>query len=605
MDQAFSQTANTASMRSGYALLSQRCGTSALQFPKMPIGMRTGYCAGLVASKEDGLLAPRSIVQISRSDLFVVADMGGWAPGQGRLLLLDPGAAEGNRIKVLIAKLDLPHGLAIGIDNRVYASTVDKVFRFDPLAQNPAATIEVIVQDLPGLQPVLSDGSKVAHNFHPLKLFVFDRNGNIYINIGAPSDNCGGKGPETKPCAATEGNTPLAAVWMFRVPRNGIFPALKPGDANPPMEVFARGLRNSMALAAHPRFPDEGFHLLQAENARDLKDPNAPNDELNVLEKGRHFGWPYCYDLSTESDEYKAFMHKSATVRGFCTSTEYQRPYSLMPPHAAPLGMLYYPDYPAGRLSELKGKLIVSLHGYRPTGSRVIFYEVDAKGLPLISLPPVTYNVSCATPPAQPFRTERKRQVPAAPFSELIAHWHKVEGVRPRGAPVGMTVAADGAIWLVEDKNQTILRIDVDPSGEPGAQPCNARTAAGIKQIVEATTKDSENVARLSAIRTGIIERHCAGCHSDFGLQSKMNARQKNEALLAFLLSQDGWINPGRPESGTLHRRLWGKGSEKIMPADGRELLAHNPDYRKLIETLDLLVEKLPGGQKPAARLRN
>ena len=38
------------------------------------------------------------------------------------------------------------------------------------------------------------------------------------------------------------------------------------------------------------------------------------------------------------------------------------------------------------------------------------------------------------------------------------------------------------------------------------------------------------------------------------------------------------------------------------MPADGRELLAHNPDYRKLVETLDLLVEKLPGGQKPAAR---
>ena len=71
-----------------YALGAEQCGP----FPKLRIGMRPGYCAGLVASKEDGLVFPRTIVQVPDTRLFVVADMGGWDPQQGRLLLLDPQA---------------------------------------------------------------------------------------------------------------------------------------------------------------------------------------------------------------------------------------------------------------------------------------------------------------------------------------------------------------------------------------------------------------------------------------------------------------------------------------------------------------------------------
>ena len=51
--------------------------------------------------------------------------------------------------------------LRVGIDRRVYASTVDSVFRFDPLAAAPESTIEVIVRGLPGSQPTLSDGTKL------------------------------------------------------------------------------------------------------------------------------------------------------------------------------------------------------------------------------------------------------------------------------------------------------------------------------------------------------------------------------------------------------------------------------------------------------------
>jgi len=573
-----------AQTRSGYALSAEKCGP----FPKLRITMRAGYCAGLVASKEDGLIFPRTIVQVPDTRFFVIADMGGWEPKKGRLLLLDPDAPEGKRIKVLIRGLDVPHGLGVGIDRRIYAGVVDRIFRFDPLAADPATTVETIIQGLPGFQPVLANGTRLARNAHPLKNFAFDRTGRIFVNVGAPSDACATGTKETKPCAAGEGASPLAAVWMFTPPAGGVFPALKARDANPPHEVYARGLRNSMALAAHPSFPDAGFALLQGENARDLPDASKPNEEINSLERGKHYGWPYCYDLSTVSAEYMAFLKTSGPYRELCANTAlYRPPHSLMPPHGAPLGMLYYQ---ADKFADLKGKLIVGLHGYRPTGSRIIVYDTDANGFPNVAPPPVRYNVSCGMPQAF---AENGKPVAAASYLELISGWHKVNGVRPQGAPVGMTVAHDGALWLAEDKNQTIIRIDVDASDTPDALPCNARTPAQISQLANAVMKNAEQRKRLDAVRVQLVEKHCVGCHANFDIKPGMTDKQKDTAVLRFILAQDGWVYPGDAEAGRLHNRVWGKGAEKIMPADGRQLLANDPSYKVLLMTLDAFVTQM------------
>jgi glucose/arabinose dehydrogenase len=590
-------------VKSGYAVGADRCGAPPLAFPKLPIGMRPGYCAGLVASKDEGLIFPRSIVQVPDTRLFVVTDMGkGWSAGQGRLLLLDPEAPEGKRIKVLLTKLDVPHGLAVGIDRRIYASTADKVFRFNPLAAKPETTVEVILQNLPGLRPILSDGTRIQDSAHPLKHFVFDKTGRIYVNIGAPTDNCITKAPESKPCNAGEGAAPLASIWAFTPPASGIFPGLKPGDANPPREIYARGLRNSMALAVHPQFPAEGFAFFQAENGRDLPDLMSPNEELNVLERGKHYGWPYCYDLMTESPEYRAFLQATGPYHHLCTNAAlYKQPYSLLPPHAAPLSMFYYQGK---KFPELSGKLLVGLHGYRPTGSRVIFYDVDAKGFPAISDPPVSYHVSCAAEPTHVFQTEQEPQVPAARFNELIFDWHKVNGVRPQGAPVGMTVASDGAIWLVEDKNQSILRVDMEAVTTPVVPlRCDNRTDEQIEELLGFVAKDKQNQKRLSQVRTQLVEKHCMGCHSDFDLRPELNDAQKDATALRFILGQDGWVYPGDPGAGRLHSRVWGTGVEKIMPGNGRELIAKEPVYKQTLETLDLLVAKMVPGDRKRLKL--
>jgi glucose/arabinose dehydrogenase len=585
--------------RSGYAIGTDLCGEGAHAYPRLAIGMRQGYCAGLVASEADGLEFPRSIVQIPGRDEFVVVDMGAWRPKGGRLLLLDPKLPPTQRVKVLISSLDYPFGLAVGIDGKIYASTAETVFRFDPLAGNPAETIETILRGLPGRTVTLSDGTKTDSNSHPLKQFVFDRTGRIFVNIGSPTDNCGKPGaPSSKICPAGEGQDPLASIWVYTPPSRGMFPALKPGDPNPDREVFARGLRNSMALAVHPQYPDEGYAFLQAENARDLTDPAKPNEEINALERGKHYGWPYCYDLTTPSPEYKAFLQTNPKYKDLCNNkTTYRAPYTLLPPHSAPLGMLYYQGR---RFPELAGKLIVSMHGYRPTGSRVVTYDVDARGFPVLARPPVRYGVSCAPGPTSAYQTEREGAVAAAPGLELIAEWHRVNGVRPQGAPVGMTVAADGTIWLVEDKNRTVIRID--RTNEPHESlPCNARSQKQIDELVALVEGDKDNKARLQTIRTQLVEKHCMGCHSDFGIKDRTGP-ERDGAALRFMLSQDGWIYPGDPESGRLRTRLRGLGAEKVMPADGRELIKNDPAYRRLLDTVDQFVSTIVPGQRMRVR---
>ena len=105
--------------KSGYAVGIETCGSGDLVFPKVQIDMKAGFCAGLVASEEDRLKFPRSIIQVPGRDLFVVADMGGWGHADGRLLLLDPRAAGGQRFKELLTGVEYPFGLVIGPDKKL------------------------------------------------------------------------------------------------------------------------------------------------------------------------------------------------------------------------------------------------------------------------------------------------------------------------------------------------------------------------------------------------------------------------------------------------------------------------------------------------------
>ncbi|MER3479299.1 MAG: hypothetical protein C4327_02105, partial [Meiothermus sp.] len=290
-----------------FALLTFSLAQTCAGLPKLPVATPTGYCVGIV---QRGLKMPRGILPMGNGDLLVV-EMGGWTPGKGSLSRLRKQNGK-YVLQRIFTGLDRPNGITLGPDQKVYVGEASRVFRFDPTTPQK----EYVIRDLP------------ATGRHPLKTMVFDRAGNLFLNIGSASDNCDGdKGKATCAEAATRGQI---RRYTFAWPAGKVT-----GQS-----VYATGLRNSMALAVH-----SSGTLLQGENSRDainladpkISDETHPNDELNIVLGGKNYGWPYCYEDGKNAPEFPKYD---------CSETE--KPTVLLPAHAAPLGMAYWSDGPGG-----------------------------------------------------------------------------------------------------------------------------------------------------------------------------------------------------------------------------------------------------------------
>lgn len=387
-----------------------RCGP----FPRVAVRTPPWACLGLVAGRQHGLIRPRQIIEIGPR-LFIISDMFGWGDERhrGRILRLSVAPDGAATITPLITGLTLPHGIALGPDNFVYFSQPDRISRFGLGVDKPA--VEDVFVGFP---------YSTENDLHPLRNMIFDASGALVVDVGAPTDRCETSYYDFKtvqhPCALTDTDPrPRAALWRLTFD--------KPGGRVVSVEPMARGLRNSMALAVHPR---SGL-LLEADNSLDVfaSDPRFdPPDELNIVEAGRHYGWPYCSGKAIVTPEY-AGDHVDCA--------KFQAPAALLPPHSAPLGMGYYnetphaPDEAAVMFPQLTGKLIVGFHSLNPrpgNGHRIAAYDVADNGAPR----------------------------PKPPLW-LVDEWDEKPGLRPQGTPVGLTVASDGSIWFVEDANETVM----------------------------------------------------------------------------------------------------------------------------------------------------
>jgi len=326
---------------------------------------------------------------------LIVAELGGWVENRGRLSILRK--AKGYARETLFEKLNQPHGVVVGPDKLVYVGVVGSIFRFDPA--NPEKTRTDVIGGKSGVAGPPGNGR------HPLTNFVFDAKGDLLVNVGSASDNC----DEDKGATCAEAKT---NGQIRRYP-------VKDGRASA-FKVEADGLRNSLALALHRA----SGNLWQAENSRDginkrdpkLNDNLLPHDELNLVVAGRNYGWPYCYDNKLPSPEFPSHDCKGTTA-----------PVLLLPPHAAPLGMAI--DNDAKLPAPYTGHMLIGYHGYRKTGHRVVALKLDARGMP------------------------------AGEPVDLISGWDAGGEGKPLGAPVEVRIAPDGAIFITEDRNRTILRL--------------------------------------------------------------------------------------------------------------------------------------------------
>ncbi len=388
-----------------FARLKYQTNGTCQGLPKLNVKTADGFCLGLVA---DGFKFPRGIAPLANGDLLLV-DMGGWVESDGSIWKLSKIGDSYKRIRILRG-IDRPNGITLGPDGRVYISTATRVFRFE-LKDPVKTTIDVI-----GGNSVLAGLPGAGR--HPLTQLSFDHENNLFVTVGSETDSCSrpdqSKSDANEVCPETAGEFPRGVIRKYTMQW--------PDGKVTRDEVYATGLRNSMALAVHP----ETGELWQGENSLDtisLLDPKLseidyPHDELNIIKKGGSYGWPYCFEDN---------LPVSSDANWNCSS--HIPPIVLLPAHAAPLGMTFY----KGTLfpKEYAYSLIVAFHGYRDTGHRVMAYAIG-----------------------------KERKLIGNPV-ELVSGWSGRKGT-PTGAPVDVKLGSDGAIFITEDRNGTILRLAYD-----------------------------------------------------------------------------------------------------------------------------------------------
>jgi glucose/arabinose dehydrogenase len=280
-----------------------------------PDGMRVQVYSADVPLARVMLFTPDGDLIVSRSRAGIVS-----------LLERDrnaDGTADGHR--VLLENLDGPHGLALH-DGWLYIAerTAIRRVRFDSTTGTTSGAFE------PVLIGLTTDG------FHQTKTIGIGPDGWLYLAHGSSCNACVEKDPRR------------ATVMRLRPDGSGA-------------EIYATGLRNSVGFDWAPW---DGA-LYATDNGRDLLGDDFPPDELNRIEQGRFYGWPYVNGFGVADPdvggEYAGDPVPTHPVHGFR-------------PHNAPLGIHFVraAKLPAG----YERTALVALHGSwnrrAPDGYKVV-----------------------------------------------------------------------------------------------------------------------------------------------------------------------------------------------------------------------------------------
>ena len=525
-------------------------------FPRLRIETKSGYCVGLIKQLNDPSFQPRVILEIpGKPGEFLVSDFAGWSTSNGKIWYLKPGSdASKVQLVPIITGLSVVHQLVAGPGGFIYFSEDSRIraFPISAIAGPKPITRELIKTALEGLPPMERNGTK--NSMHPIKHFVFDRSSNLIVNIGAYTDHCSafaGKNCEEADLSFGAGSSNFlnhgAVLRLY--PFKGTLDKeslVKSWDSR--YRIIAQGLRNSMGLLFTP-----SGDLLQVENSRDFNESFRPNEELNLIPKeaidgtvaAMHYGWPYCYDYNSVSDEWKSGPFQCDPLK----NTLYSPPFQFLPPHSAPLGIL---AYKGNMFPDLKDKLVISLHGYRSPGHRLVALSTSG-GMPIKPPGRGFYLDDDLGGGTESIRRSFADTPSSGEFDYLIHGWYEAPKFRPKGAPVGIAEGSDGSIFMADDKSASILRL-AKPS--PGFVPLPAPEVPNLSKAYSDIIKESPglNSSYQAFVSKVVNSPQCQGCHDSYtNPNDKINDEFKH---LRYVLSLGTWVVPGNPEKSTLFTKL-------------------------------------------------
>jgi len=291
-------------------------------------------------------------------------------------------------VVTIASGLNTPNGVAFR-DGSLYVAELNRLVRYD-------GVLDALKTASPGqslrLRPTVLNDKFPSDRLHGWKYLEFGPDGLLYLQVGAPCNIC-------------ERPDPYASILRMKPDGSGL-------------EVFARGVRNTVGLAFHP---DTG-ELWFTDNGRDTLGDEQPNDELNhAARAGLHFGYPYCHEGAIADPEFGK-ARKCA---------EFTPPAQKLGPHVAALGLTFYTGtmFPA----EYRKQLFIVNHGS--------WNRTPAAGH-------TGYRVMLA-------RIQGDKVVSYEPF---ITGWLLPDN-RAWGRPVDILVAPDGALLISDDRANLIYRV--------------------------------------------------------------------------------------------------------------------------------------------------
>ena len=334
-------------------------------------------------------------------------------------------------IRLLLTGLDRPHGLDWH-DGWLYIGEGDAIsrVRFDPESRVVSGEPEQIIKGLP-------NGGN-----HWTKTVRVGPDEKLYVSIGSSCNVC------------EEADARRATMMRFNLDGSG-------------EEILATGLRNSVGFDWHPVTNE----LFATDNGRDLLGDDFPPCEINQIEEGGFYGWPYANAPNIPDPDLgaRAPDQVAATIP----------PAYNLPAHTAPLGIAFYDGeaFPA----QYRNAAFVALHGSwnrrEKQGYEVLAIRLDEEG-------------------------ERQAE-------RFLTGFQIGDDVR--GRPVDVAVGPEGELFVSDDYTGSIYRVVYGETTSSQEGPSPVRKAKRSDPLAPIPEED-----RLFAFKEGQAlwnEFNCASCH--------------------------------------------------------------------------------------------
>ena len=243
-------------------------------------------------------------------------------------------------------------GIAVRGDFLYFASDLAVYrYRLRPTELVPESDPETIIEGFP------------EQGQHAVKPFAFDRAGNMYVNVGAPSNACQEEkrtpgSPGLDPCPQLERQ---AGIWRFDADLVGQN-QMRDGTQ------YAGGIRNAVAIS----WNDSADRLYVLQHGRDQlhqlwpelytakESAELPAEEFLLVEEDSNFGWPYCYYDHLQKQRVLAPEYGGDGVR-VERCNEFVAPIFAFPGHWAPNDLLFYTGDQFPR--EYQNGAFIAFHG--------------------------------------------------------------------------------------------------------------------------------------------------------------------------------------------------------------------------------------------------